>query len=69
VKISHNYNFSKTNSPIQFEGEEDEVQPEQIGTELVRKRKCTMVENPDISPRRSNRPKTQHDYAKLIIHF
>ena len=31
--------------------EENEVQPEQIGMELVRKRKCPMVENPDISPR------------------
>ena len=51
VKFSHNYNFYTTNPPIQFEGEE-EIESEQIGMKpLTRKRKCAMVENPDVSPR------------------
>jgi hypothetical protein len=65
VKTSRNYNFYTTNPPVQFEGEE-EVEPEQIGMEpLTKKRKHPMDEDPDVSPRRSTRPRTQHDYAML----
>jgi hypothetical protein len=63
VKTSCNYNFYTTNPPVQFEGEE-EVEPEQIGMEpLTKKGKRPMDEDPDVSPRRSMRPRTQHDYS------
>lgn len=57
VKTSQNYIFNSTNPPVQFEGEE-EMEEEQIGIEPVsKKRKHPIDENPDVSPKRSTRPR------------